>query len=179
MHDILGHDINEGGIEILQKVLKTAVDVATDQGRQMGEDCVGIAMIYDDSANRFASLDSDKYGKTSLMSSQQGKLAYSQGLTINGRELISNDDNNKPSSIIDKCNSIDKLLNGGLAINLDANDLSSDMDMRNAIDAASDLQFFRPVIKHLICKNCGKRSGKDGSGRCEFCTSPYLLPLSI
>lgn len=179
VHDILGHDINEGGIEILQKVLKTAVDVATDQGRQMGEDCVGIAMIYDDSANRFASLDSDKYGKTSLMSSQQGKLAYSQGLTINGRELISNDDNNKPRSIIDKCNSIDKLLNGGLAINLDANDLSSDMDMRNAIDAASDLQFFRPVIKHLICKNCGKRSGKDGSGRCEFCTSPYLLPLSI
>ena len=61
MHDILGHDINEGGIEILQKVLKTAVDVATDQGRQMGEDCVGMAMIYDDSANRFASLDSDKY----------------------------------------------------------------------------------------------------------------------
>lgn len=179
VHDILGHDINEGGIEILQKVLKTAVDVATDQGRQMGEDCVGIAMIYDDSANRFASLDSDKYGKTSLMSSQQGKLAYSQGLTINGRELISNDDNNKPRSIIDKCNSIDKLLNGGLAINLDTNDLSSDMDMRNAIDAASDLQFFRPVNKHMVCKNCGKRSGKDGSVRCEFCTSPYLLPLSI
>jgi ribonucleoside-triphosphate reductase (formate) len=179
VHDILGHDINEGGIEILQKVLKTAVDVATDQGRQMGEDCVGIAMIYDDSANRFASLDSDKYGKTSLMSSQQGKLAYSQGLTINGRELISHDDNNEPRSIIEKCNSIDKLLNGGLAVNLDANDLSSDMDMRNAIDAASDLQFFRPVIKHMICNNCGKRSRKDGSGRCEFCTSPYLLPLSI
>jgi ribonucleoside-triphosphate reductase len=179
VHDILGHDINEGGIEILQKVLKTAVDVATDQGRQMGEDCVGIAMIYDDSANRFASLDSDKYGKTSLMSSQQGKLAYSQGLTINGRELISHDGNNKPRSIIDKCNSIDKLLNGGLAINLDANDLSSDMDIRNAIDAASDLQFFRPVNKHMVCKNCGKRSGKDGSVRCEFCTSPYLLPLSI
>ena len=57
-------------------------------------------------------------------------------------ELISSDDNNKPHSIIDKCNSIDKLLNGGLAINLDANDLSSDMDMRNAIDARpSDLQF--------------------------------------
>ena len=44
-------------------------------------------MIYDDSANRFASLDSDKYGKISLMSSQQGKLAYSQGLTINGSSL--------------------------------------------------------------------------------------------
>jgi ribonucleoside-triphosphate reductase (formate) len=79
VNDILGHEIDNGGIEILQKVLKTAVDVATDQGRQMSEDHLGIAMINDDSARRFASLDSDKYGKSSLMSSQQGFLAYSQG----------------------------------------------------------------------------------------------------
>ncbi|HJY10031.1 MAG TPA: anaerobic ribonucleoside-triphosphate reductase, partial [Nitrososphaeraceae archaeon] len=62
VNDILGHEIDNGGIEILQKVLKTAVDVATDQGRQMSEDHLGIAMINDDSARRFASLDSDKYG---------------------------------------------------------------------------------------------------------------------
>src|SRR5919198_912465 len=129
VHNILGHDINNGGIEILQKVLKTAVDVATDQGRQMGEDHVGIAMIYDDSARRFASLDSDKYGKISLVSSEQGNLAYSQGLTINGRELIFPDDS-KSHLIVDKCNSIDKLLNGGLAVNLDVNDLSSDIEMK-------------------------------------------------
>ena len=178
VHNILGHDINNGGIEILQKVLKTAVDVATDQGRQMGEDHVGIAMIYDDSARRFASLDSDKYGKISLMSSEQGNLAYSQGLTINGRELIFPDDS-KSHLIVDKCNSIDKLLNGGLAVNLDVNDFSSDIEMKNAIESASDLQFFRPIIKHMICGNCGKRLGKHVTGRCEFCTSPYLLPLSI
>jgi DNA-binding transcriptional ArsR family regulator len=178
VHNILGHDINNGGIEILQKVLKTAVDVATDQGRQMGEDHVGIAMIYDDSARRFASLDSDKYGKISLMSSEQGNLAYSQGLTINGKELIFPEDS-KSHLIVDKCNSIDKLLNGGLTVNLDVNDFSSDIEMKNAIESASDLQFFRPTIKHMICSNCGKRLGKDVTGRCEFCTSPYLLPLSI
>jgi ribonucleoside-triphosphate reductase len=178
VHNILGHDINNGGIEILQKVLKTAVDVATDQGRQMGEDHVGIAMIYDDSARRFASLDSDKYGKISLMSSEQGNLAYSQGLTINGRELIFPDDS-KSHLIVDRCNSIDKLLNGGLAVNLDVNDFSSDIEMKNAIESASDLQFFRPIIKHMICSNCGRRLGKHVTGRCEFCTSPYLLPLSI
>src|SRR5215203_323278 len=115
VHDILGHDMNNGGMEILQKVLKTAVDVATDQGKQMSEDSVGIAMIYDDSARRFARLDSDKYGKISLMSSQEGNLAYSQGLTINGRELVSQDED-KSRTIIDKCNSVDKLLNGGLAV---------------------------------------------------------------
>ena len=181
VHDILGHDINNSGIEILQKVLKTAVDVATDQGRQMSEDSIGIAMIYDDSAKRFASLDSDKYGKISLLSSQQDRLAYSQGLTINGKELLSynDDDNNKSSSIIQKCNSIDKLLNGGLSVILDVNDLSSDIEIKNAIESASDLQFFRPVIKHMICNSCGKRSGKRLAETCEFCTSPYLLSLSM
>jgi ribonucleoside-triphosphate reductase (formate) len=162
----------------LQKVLKTAVDVATDQGRQMSEDHLGIAMINDDSARRFASLDSDKYGKSSLMSSQQGTLAYSQGLTVYGRELFSPNDN-KSRSIVDRSNSIDNLLNGGLAVNLDLNGLSSNIEMKNAIESASDLQFFRPVIKHMICNNCGKRVGKEISGRCEFCTSSFLIPVSI
>ncbi len=178
VHDILGHDINNSGMEVLQKVLKTAVDVATDQGRQMGEDHVGIAMIYDDSARRFASLDSEKFGKISLMSSQQGDLAYSQGLTINGKELVASDDN-KSHSIVDKCNSIDKLVNGGLAVNLDLNDLSTDGEIKNAIESASDLQFFRPIVRHMICNNCGKRVKKDAVGRCEFCTSSNLAPLSI
>ncbi|MFZ0344464.1 MAG: anaerobic ribonucleoside-triphosphate reductase [Nitrososphaeraceae archaeon] len=178
VNDILGHEINNGGIEILQKVLKTAVDVATDQGRQMGEDHVGIAMINDDSARRFASLDSDKYGKISLMSSQQGSLAYSQGLTIYGKELVSPNDS-KSRLIVDRSNSIDNLLNGGLAVNLDMNDLSSNIEMKNAIESASELQFFRPVIKHMVCSTCGKRAGKDVTGKCEFCTSPYLLPFSI
>ncbi|HSN95929.1 MAG TPA: anaerobic ribonucleoside-triphosphate reductase [Nitrososphaeraceae archaeon] len=178
VNDILGHEINNGGIEILQKVLKTAVDVATDQGRQMGEDHVGIAMINDDSARRFASLDSDKYGKISLMSSQQGSLAYSQGLTVYGKELVSPNDS-KSRLIVDRSNSIDNLLNGGLAVNLDMNDLSSNIEMKNAIESASELQFFRPVIKHMVCSTCGKRAGKDVTGRCEFCTSPYLLPFSI
>ena len=178
VNDILGHEIDNGGIEILQKVLKTAVDVATDQGRQMSEDHVGIAMINDDSARRFARLDSDKYGKISLISSQQGTPAYSQGLTIYGRELISPNDN-KSRLIVNRSNSIDNLLNGGLAVNLDLNSLSSNIEMKNAIESASDLQFFRPVIKHMICNNCGKRVGKDVTGRCEFCTSSYLVPFSI
>ena len=178
VNDILGHEINNGGIEILQKVLKTAVDVATDQGRQMGEDHVGIAMVNDDSARRFASLDSDKYGKISLMSSQQGSLSYSQGLTVYEKELVSPNDS-KSRLIVDRSNSIDNLLNGGLAVNLDMNDLSSNIEMKNAIESASELQFFRPVIKHMVCSTCGKRAGKDVTGRCEFCTSPYLLPFSI
>ncbi|MDQ3838361.1 MAG: helix-turn-helix domain-containing protein [Thermoproteota archaeon] len=178
VHDILGYDVNNGGVEVLQKVLKTAVDVAMDQGRQMGEDSVGIAMIFDDSSRRFARLDSDKYGKTSLMSSREGSVFYSQGLTINGKELISQDED-KLYTMVNKYNSIDKLLNGGLAVNLDLNDLHSDIEIKNAIEAASDLQSFRPIINYMICSNCGKRSSKDSSGRCEYCTSTYLIPYSV
>ena len=123
-------------------------------------------------------MDSDKYGKISLMSSQQGSLAYSQGLTVYGKELVSPNDS-KSRLIVDRSNSIDNLLNGGLAVNLDMNDLSSNIEMKNAIESASELQFFRPVIKHMVCSTCGKRAGKDVTGKCEFCTSPYLLPFSI
>jgi hypothetical protein len=45
------------------------------------EDSVGIAMIFDDSSRRFARLDSDKYGKISLMSSQEGKSYLFAGLS--------------------------------------------------------------------------------------------------
>jgi ribonucleoside-triphosphate reductase (formate) len=178
VHDILGYDINNGGMEVLQKVLKTSVDVAMDQGRQIGEDSVGIAMIFDDSSRRFARLDSDKYGKISLMSSQEGSLIYSQGLTINGKELVSQNED-KLHTMVDKCNSVDKLLNGGLAVNLDLNDLHSDIEVKNAIMAASDLQSFRPIITHMVCSNCGKRSRRDSNGGCIYCTSTYLIPYSI
>jgi hypothetical protein len=74
---------------------------------------------------------------------------------------------------------IDNLVNGPLAVNPILNGLSSNIEMKNAIESASDLQFFRPVIKHMICNNFGKRVDKDISGRCEFCTSSFLIPISI
>ena len=60
VYNILGHEFD--GEEIIQKVLHTAVEVATDQGNQPGDDSVRIAMITDDSNTRLASLDSEKYG---------------------------------------------------------------------------------------------------------------------
>ena len=176
VYNILGYGANNNGIEILQKVLKTAVDVATEQGKHLGEDSVGIAMICDDSAERFASLDSDKYGKISLSSTQQNTPTYSQGLMLNGKDLLS--DNNS-SSVIKECISIDKLLNGGLSVMLDVSDLPSNMEVKNAIEAASDLQFFRPSVKLMLCNTCGKRARTHSIEKCEFCKSPYLSPIRL
>jgi ribonucleoside-triphosphate reductase len=178
VYDILGYDVNNNGVGILQKVLKTAADVATEQGKYL-EDPVGIAMICDDSAERFVNLDSDKYGKLSLLPTHNNnKSAYSQGLTLNGKDLLLPD--SKPALIINECISIGKLLNGGLSINLDVTDLSSsNTDVKNAIDAASELQFFRPYLKPLVCNICGKRASTQSIEKCEFCKSSYLLPIYL
>jgi DNA-binding transcriptional ArsR family regulator len=177
VYKILGHDTSKDGAEILQKVLKTAVDVAVEQGKHLGEDSIGIAMIHDDGATRFATLDSDKYGRISLLNSnQQNTITYSQGLTLNARELLLSD-NNKHNSVIKDCTSIDNILNGGLSLTLDVSELSSDIEVKNAIESASDLHFFRLVCRLLMCNTCGKRSSTQSSERCEYCKSPYLLPI--
>jgi DNA-binding transcriptional ArsR family regulator len=177
VYNILGYGASNNGVEILQKVLKTAVDVATEQGKHLGEDSVGIAMIYDDSAERFASLDSDKYGKISLLPTQQNTPAYSQGLTLNGKDLLLADDIS--SSVIKECISIDKLLNGGLSVILDVSDLPSNVEVKDAIEAASDLQFFRPSVKLMLCTTCGKRARTHFIEKCEFCKSPYLSSIHL
>jgi ribonucleoside-triphosphate reductase (formate) len=177
VYKILGHDASNDGAEILQKVLKTAVDVAAEHGKQLGEDSIGIAMIHDDSATRFATLDSDKYGRISLIkSNQQNPITYSQGLTLNARELLLSDDN-KHNSVVKECVSIDNILNGGLSLTLDVSELSSDEEVKNAIESASGLQFFRLMCRLLMCNTCGKRSSTQSSERCEYCKSPYLLPI--
>ena len=177
VYKILGHDASNDGAEILQKVLKTAVDVAAEYGKQLGEDSIGIAMIHDDSATRFATLDSDKYGRISLLTSDQQKtVTYSQGLTLNARELLSSD-NNKHNSVIKECISIDNILNGGLSLTLDVSELYSDEEVKNAIESAADLPFFRLMSRILVCNTCGKRPSTQSSERCEYCKSPYLLMI--
>jgi ribonucleoside-triphosphate reductase len=179
VYDIMGYNSENNGAEIFQKVLKTAADVVTEQGKRLGEDHVGIAMMYDDSAERFVGLDSDKYGKTSLLSNQQNdKPAYSQGLTLKGEDLLSSE--NRAAHIINECKSLDKLLNGGLSVTLDVSDFSSSpIEIKNAIKAVSDLNFFRPSIRVLICSTCGNKAKTQFTEICEFCKSPYLLPTNL
>jgi DNA-binding transcriptional ArsR family regulator len=77
VNDILEYHPKNDGNDILQKVLKTSVDVALDQKKYYGDSMIGVSMIADGSAHRFAALDSDKYGKAYLLSNQQPS-EYSQ-----------------------------------------------------------------------------------------------------
>ena len=179
IYDIMGYTNENNGAEIFQKVLKTAADVVAEQGKRLGEDHVGIAMIFDDSAGRFVELDSDRYGKTPLLSNQQnGKPAYSQGLTLNGKNLLSSEET--AVNIINECKSLDKLLNGGLSVTLDLSDFGcSTIEITNAIKAVSDLNFFRPSLRLLVCSTCGKKAKTPFTEACEFCKSPYLDSIKL
>ena len=116
--------------EVLQKVLKTAGEVATGQGKQLGEEGAGIAMVSDESGTRFATLDSEKYGKVSLLQSQN-TTSYSQGMTFDGRDIL-----NHGEAAIQECVAIDKLLSGGFTTSLDLTNLSP-AEMKSAIEIAS------------------------------------------
>jgi DNA-binding transcriptional ArsR family regulator len=156
--------------EVLQKVLKTSAEVAAGQGKQLGEEGAGIAMVSDDSGTRFATLDSEKYGKVSLLQSQN-TTSYSQGMTFDGRDIL-----NHGEAAIQECLTIDKLLNGGFTTSLDLTNLSP-AEMKSAIEtAAQELPFLRPRVRFAVCTTCGRRS-KGGVDKCEFCRSPHLLPL--
>jgi ribonucleoside-triphosphate reductase (formate) len=156
--------------EVLQKVLKTAAEVAAGQGKQLGEEGAGIAMVSDDSGTRFATLNSEKYGKVSLLQSQN-TISYSQGMIFDGRDIL-----NDGEDAIQECVTIDKLLNGGFTASLDLTNLSP-AEMKSAIEtAAQELPFLRPCIRFAVCTTCGRRS-KGDVDKCEFCKSPHTLSL--
>ena len=169
VYNILGHEFD--GEEIIQKVLHTAVEVASDQGKLAGDDSIRIAMITDDSNTRLASLDSEKYGNLSHQAGNDSMIkSYSQGLLINGRDLLSNS-----GPIIESSNSIDKLLNGGISLNVDISDLT-DNELKDCVNTSFDFNFFRPVYRNKICSSCGTKMPVS-SEVCQSCGSTNFAPL--
>jgi len=169
VYTILGHEGSDGA-DVMSKVLKTAAEVSAAQGRQLGEDAIaGITMVADDSGSRFAGLDSEKYGKVSLLQGANN-ASYSQGMTLNGKELLSNGE-----AAIQDCSMIDRLLNGGFAAGVDVTDLTP-AETRTVLEAAAALPFFRPRIRLGVCAACGKKS-RAAAERCESCKSPNRLPV--
>ena len=171
VYNILGHEFD--GEEIIQKVLHTAVEVASDQGKQVGDDSIRIAMITDDSSTRLASLDSEKYGNLYRQAGDEMMIkSYSQGLLIDGRELLTNS-----GPIIESTNSIDELLNGGVSINVDTSDLE-DNELIESINKSCAFNFFRPMYRNKICSSCGTKISMS-SGVCKSCGSTNFSNITI
>jgi hypothetical protein len=165
----LGYNRNSAGEDILRKVLKTSGDVALDHGRQMNSESVGISMIDDDSGTRFSTLDSEKYGKTLLSTGAESAKRYSQGITVNGKELLL-----QPQKALEECIFIDGLLRGGLSTSIDLTGISAQDELSKAIAVGTGLPFFRPFVRSLICRGCSRRYVGSDVKKCETCGSVYL-----
>lgn len=171
VYDVLGYDQNSAD-EVMRKVLKTSGDVALDHGRRMDSESVGISMIDDDSGTRFSTLDSEKYGKTLLTNGIEAANHYSQGITVNGKELLL-----QPQKVLEECISIDSLLRGGLSMSVDLTDISEQDELDKAINASTELSFFRPFVRSLVCRGCSRRYVGSNVKKCEACGSVYLLTV--
>ena len=141
VHKILGHKEDKEGKEILNKVLQTAVDIAHKKGQEMGID-VSISMVDSDDLTRFVTLDSEKYGKNSIMDVLEGDL-YSQGLELDSTGL---DKLTAKSEIISDYNKISKILDGGVLVKLPFDTKAKEPDIKKAIEKASLLiSSFKPI----------------------------------
>ncbi|MFQ5920392.1 MAG: anaerobic ribonucleoside-triphosphate reductase [Nitrososphaerales archaeon] len=168
--NILGYGDGNGSLEIIKKVIKTSVEVASEKGKQTGDD-VGIAMITDDSADRFATLDMEKYGKVLLQTNAGGR--YSQGISVSASDIIKTEKN---SPQLTECNAMDGLLNGGLYVTMDVNsNKMNGADVKKAIENAAEvITFFRPRAQVYVCGNCGSK-GTEKVSRCAACKSPQIV----
>ena len=169
VYDILGYNHDSAGDDVLRKVLKTSGDVALDHGRRMDSELVGVSMIDDDSSTRFSTLDSEKYGRTLLSSGAESAKHYSQGIIVNGKELLL-----QPQKALEECKSIDSLLRGGLSTSIDLTNITAQDELNKIIAASSGLAFFRPFVRSQICRGCSRRYVGSDVKKCETCGSVYL-----
>ena len=143
VYDILGHNATNNGPEILHKVIKTSVDVAMDQGKQLGEDTIGVAMINDHGTSRFAPLDSDKYGRSLILAPKKEYDMYSQGMLLDSAKILQGEDTIRA---IEEFNAIDRLLNGGLSVDIDFSNSTSISDTKKTLEIASNLNYMTTII---------------------------------
>jgi ribonucleoside-triphosphate reductase len=180
IYNILGYKFGNESENIVCKVLQTAVDIIGEQTKESSNSSIGIAILKDESSNRFKSLDNEKYGKSIAISdnsSNDKQELYSQGFQIKGTDVLSN--NLSLKSVCDHYCAVEKILKGNLSIDLDIENISSDEEVRTLIESSLDLPFVRMTFGLAICNICGKRSQCTNNRICEYCGSHKISLISI
>jgi len=180
IYNILGYKFGNDGENIVCKVIQTAVDIISEQTKELSNSSLGIAILKDESSNRFKSLDNEKYGKSTAISdnsSNDKDGLYSQGFQIKGTDVLSN--NLSLKSICDHYCAVENILKGNLSIDLDIENISTDKDVSTLIESSLDLPFVRMTYGLTICNICGKRSQSTNNRICEYCGSHKISLISI
>jgi len=170
VYGILGYENNKEGKEIIHKVIKTAVDVASEQGKKLGVNVL-ISMTQSDGSNRFISLDGEKYGKDSVLNIANNE-EYSEGITLDAGIITKL---TAKSDEITECNKIATTLNGSMLVQLNIPKGTKANEVKKVIEKTSSLiSSFKPVMKVPICGNCGLKDEKLAD-KCPVCKSPFII----
>ena len=170
VYGILGYDNNKEGKEIINKVIKTAVDVGSEQGKKLGVNVL-ISMTQSDGSNRFISLDGEKYGKDSVLNIANNEM-YSEGIILDAGIITKL---TAKSDEIIECNKIATILNGSMLVQLNIPKGTKANEVKKVIEKTSSLiSSFKPVMKVPICGNCGLKDEKLAD-KCPVCKSPFII----
>ena len=132
--NILGYEGNKEGKDILYKVIDTAVSVAKKKGKETG-DTVNVCMVESEGSSRFATLDGEKYGKSSILKTMDGE-SYSEGVAFDASEISGF---SAKSEKIVECNKMSKMLDGGLLTRIKFSKDAKVDEIKNTIEKASEL----------------------------------------
>lgn len=162
--DILGFNYKETGLEIVDKVVKTANDVVSNLDKRNYE-YFGISIINDSSSARFAKLDAEKFGKLS-----HSFGSYSQGVIITKKDM--EDKNSLGRNLL----LLDNVLTGGLLIKLDVTSLDLDDSINLLSQSIDSIPFFNIFNRQVMCNICGSKILDNGI--CPICRSNNELTLA-
>ena len=169
VYGILGFKNDKEGQGILHKVIQTIVDIASKKSKDLGLNII-ISMVESDGAERFITLDGEKYGKSSVQEISTG--TYSQGIILDIDTLSSL---TGKSAEITECNKISDILNGGLLAQIAIPKGTKSDQIKKVIEKSSSIiRSFKPVMRVSICGNCGFKDEKLGD-KCPTCKSTYII----
>jgi len=170
IYGILGFKNNKDGQEILYKVIETAVDIATKKSKELGINII-VTITESDGSERFTVLDSEKYGKNSVQQITDNET-YSQGIVLD-IDTLSN--LTAKSAEIVECNKIDKILSGGLFIQIPIQKGTKTDKIKKIIEKGANIvSSFKPVMQISTCGNCGFKD-EDLGDKCPACKSTYII----
>ena len=128
-------------------------------------------MVDSDGISRFATLDSEKYGKNAVQDSTSSGL-YSQGKSI---DSVKFGELTAKNEIISEYNKIAKMLTGGLLLKINFENKSKPTEMKSIIEKAALLtSSFKPTMHVPVCGNCGYK-GEKLVDKCPNCKSQFIL----
>jgi ribosomal protein L40E len=151
-----------------EKIIQTVTKFAQDKSHV--KDRVEVAILDDTSAERFFKLDTEKYGKSTMMTTG-GQNAYSQTPRIHEDDL-------SKDNMLEEFRLFNDNLNGGFSVSLDVPPkLNIDAVSKIVLDASQKLDSFKLNVNLLICINCGAKLLFE-VGKCTVCKSTSLLQYS-